>query len=142
MDNFRISVKSFIVNDRDELLLVKRENGDTHCPGIWEIPGGRIELGEDPFEGLKRETKEETGLDVEVLNPLEIQHFTREDGQKITMIIFLCRPASDSVNLSEEHTDHEWSGLDVALSKLHHAYHDTMRIYKTHFRNKVSDNGK
>lgn len=137
MDSFRIAVKSFIVNDKDELLLIKRESDDSHCPGVWEIPGGRIEPSEDPFEGLRRETKEETGLDVEVLNPLKVQHFVRDDGQKITMIIFLCRPVSDSVNLSEEHTDYEWSDLDDALSKLHPAFHDEVRIYKTYFKNKV-----
>jgi len=30
-----------------------------HKPGTWDIPGGRLELGEDPFLGLKRETHEE-----------------------------------------------------------------------------------
>ena len=141
MENSGIAVKSFIVNDDNELLLIKRGTKDPHAPGAWEIPGGRIEPGEDPFEGLKRETKEETGLDVEVLNPLKVQHFARDDGQKITMIVFLCRPVSDSVNLSEEHTDYEWSDLDAALSKLHPAFHDEVRIYRTYFRHKFSGNG-
>jgi len=133
MNNFRIAVKSFIVNNRNELLLIKRRDNDPHTPGAWEIPGGRLELGEDPFEGLKRETKEETGLDVEVLNPLKVHHFTREDGQKITMITFLCKPVSNSVNLSKEHTNYLWAGLDNAISKLHSAFHEEVKIFKNNF---------
>lgn len=36
MDEFRISVKSFIVNGREELLLLKRAEEDPHRPGAWK----------------------------------------------------------------------------------------------------------
>lgn len=133
MDNFRIAVKSFIVNDKGELLLIKRRDNDLHKPGVWEIPGGRLELGENPFDGLKRETKEETGLDIEVKNPLRIHHFTREDGQKITMITFLCKPLSNSVNLSKEHTEFEWNPVNESVSKLHSAFHGEIEIFRKLF---------
>ena len=57
MDKFRIAVKSFIMNSENKLLLIKRRSNDVHKPGQWDIPGGRLELGEDPFLGLKRENK-------------------------------------------------------------------------------------
>ncbi len=133
MDNFRIAVKSFIVNEKGELLLIKRRDNDPHKPGVWEIPGGRIDLGEDPFEGLKRETKEETGLDVEVLNPLKIHHFTRDDGQRITMITFLCKPVSSTINLSKEHTEFLWTNMDESISKLHSAFHKEVEIFRKFF---------
>lgn len=136
MDNFRIAVKSFIVNERGELLLIKRGGNNPHKPGVWEIPGGRLEPMEDPFEGLKREIKEETGLDVEVMNPLRIHHFTRDDGQKITMITFLCKPVSGSVNLSNEHTEYLWIEMDNSFSKLHPAYHEEVEIFKKFFSKK------
>jgi len=56
MDNFRVAAKSFVIKD-NHLLLIKRRPNDVHKPGVWEIPGGRLEPGENPFEGLKRETK-------------------------------------------------------------------------------------
>jgi len=133
MDNFRIAVKAFIVNDKGELLLIKRRGSDPHKPGVWEIPGGRLELGENPFDGLKRETKEETGLDIEVKNPLRIHHFTRDDGQKITMITFLCKPLSNSVNLSKEHTEFEWNPFNESVSKLHSAFHGEIEIFRKLF---------
>lgn len=110
--NFRIAVKSFIVNNENKVLLIKRRSNDIHKPGQWDIPGGRLELGEDPFLGLKRETKEETNLDIDIVSPLHVQHFTRDDGQKITMLIFLCKPTNNNLKLSEEHTDYSWINLN------------------------------
>tara|TARA_Y100000310_G_scaffold105664_2_gene104165 strand:+ start:20993 stop:21400 length:408 start_codon:yes stop_codon:yes gene_type:complete len=109
-NNFRIAVKSFIVKDNNVLLLKRRPN-DPHKAGKWDIPGGRLELGEDPFTGIKRETKEETDLDIDIHMPLDIHHFTRDDGQKITMLIFLCNPTTENIKISEEHTDHRWQSL-------------------------------
>lgn len=134
MDEFRIAVKSFII-DNNRLLLIKRRDDDIHFPGAWEIPGGRLELGEDPFEGLKRETKEETGLDIDILNPLKIDHFTRQDSQKITMIIFLCKPLSNSIKLSQEHTEYVWIDINEAGSKINPKFHGVIEIYKKYFGN-------
>lgn len=88
---------------------MKRRVDEVHYAGKWDIPGGRLEIGESPFDGLKRETKEETNLDIEILLPIGIQHFTRDDGQKITMIIFLCKPLTDNLEMSkEQHTEYKW----------------------------------
>ena len=132
MDNFRIAVKAFIV-DNHKLLVLKREPSDIHLPNIWEIPGGRLQLGEDPFAGLKRETKEETGLDIDIIQPLTIRHFTREDGQKITMIIFLCRAMSTSMQLSKEHTAHDWIDLQQDNLKLSQWYNKEVHTYRKNF---------
>lgn len=122
------------MNDKNELLLIKRESKDPHCPGAWEIPGGRLELGENPFEGLKRETKEETGLDIRILNPLRVRHFTRDDGQKITLISFLCKPISSSITLSEEHVAYSWTSIEDAKLKLHPGFYLDVDLFEKHFR--------
>ena len=113
--NFRLAVKAFII-DHGKLLLLKRRSNDVHKPGAWDIPGGRLEPGESPFDGLKREAQEEAGLDINIESPLDVHHFTRDDGQKITMIIFLCSLGTDrEINLSEEHQEYKWvevSGQD------------------------------
>lgn len=134
METFRIAVKSFIVNEKGDLFLIKRRENDPHKPGVWEIPGGRLEQGESPFIGLKRETKEETGLDIEILHPLTIHHFTRDDGQTITMIVFLCKPLSGEVTLSKEHTEYVWSSLENSLSLLDPRLHEDVRLVKNKLR--------
>lgn len=135
MENFRVAVKAFIVNPNGELLIIKRRENDVHKPGVWDIPGGRLELGENPFEGLKREAKEETGFDIDILNPLRVRHFTSDDGQKITMLVFLCKPSSEEVELSGEHTEFLWIPIDIAKEKLTKEFHEEVDIYKKYFSN-------
>lgn len=131
-NNARLAVKAFIINNK-KLLIIKRVSNDSHSPGVWEIPGGRLELGEDPFEGLKRETKEETGINIEIKNPLAIDYFTRDDGQKITMIIFLCSTNDKEIKLSEEHDEFAWADLEEAKKRLHKAFHKNIDLFNQYF---------
>ena len=73
------------------------------------------------------------GINVDVLNPLKIHHFTRDDGQKITMITFLCKPITNLVDLSEEHTEYIWCNIEESFSKLHPAFHEELKIIKKYF---------
>jgi ADP-ribose pyrophosphatase YjhB (NUDIX family) len=64
-----IAVGAVVVKD-GTLLMVRRKNEPGQ--GLWSIPGGRLELGEYISAAVAREVKEETGLDVEVLELLGI----------------------------------------------------------------------
>ena len=57
-----VSVCGLIENDEGKILLVKNPVRG------WEIPGGQVEVGETITEALKREVKEESGIDVEIGN--------------------------------------------------------------------------
>ena len=96
-----------VVIDRHRALLIRR--GSEPLKGEWSIPGGMLELGEELAEGVRRELKEETGLEVE---PLEIvaafDRITRE-GKRVkyhyVIVDYVCRrkrgrlkPASDVVD--------------------------------------------
>ena len=58
-----IGVGAIIMN-RNKMLIVKRANEP--AKGLWSVPGGVVELGEQLYEALKREVKEETGLEVDI----------------------------------------------------------------------------
>lgn len=131
-----LAAKAFIVNGEGKLLIIKRRENDAQQPSTWDFPGGRLDHGESPFEGLKRETKEETNLEIDIKNPIRVHHFTRDDGQQITMINFLCRPLSNDVKLSEEHTEYEWAELDKAFSKIHPSFKEDIEIFKNYFSEK------
>ncbi|MFC2135647.1 NUDIX domain-containing protein [Bacteroidota bacterium] len=128
MVDFRIATKSFVVKD-GKLLVLKRASDDVQKPNIWEIPGGRLELGEDPREGIKRETKEETGIDIEILHPINVRHFVRDDGQTITMLIFLCKALHDNVKISGEHSEFDWVPLENCKDKLTDFFHKELDIF-------------
>ena len=58
-----------VVVDNGRALLIRR--GNEPLLGQWSIPGGTLELGETLAEGTAREVKEETGLEVNVLDMIE-----------------------------------------------------------------------
>lgn len=66
-----VAVGAVVLNGVDEVLLVKHlpERGG-FWQGRWICPGGKLGLGEQIVEGIRREVAEETGLAVELLDPL------------------------------------------------------------------------
>ena len=127
-----IAAKAFIVNDDREVLLIKRRPDDPHRPEEWEVPGGRLDPGEHIFDGLKRETKEEAGLDISIQSPLREHKFTRDDSQMIRMLTFLCmlHESGQPVRLSEEHTEHAWLGLEEAKKRIAEEFHEEIDVLK------------
>ena len=61
VDEIVIRVKALIINSKDEILL-------GHCHKTYQFPGGHLEENENPEEGLKREVKEETGIEIKEIN--------------------------------------------------------------------------
>ena len=59
------TASALCVDERGRLLLARR----AHDPdeGLWDVPGGFLEEGEHPLDGLRRELREETGLEIEPL---------------------------------------------------------------------------
>ncbi len=126
--NFRVAVKAFIVKN-NKLFAIKRAADEVQAPNIWEIPGGRLELGEDPILGLMREIREETGMYVEAIYPMSVRHFIRDDGQIITMLIFLCKPKSEFAKLSDEHSQFDWLDIETCKDKLSNFFHEEVDTY-------------
>jgi len=103
-----------------QVLIIKRAKDD-HWPNFWEIPRGGVEDKEKIKQGLLREVKEETGLDVEILKYFnKFNYVTKENGiiKKIsTQYNFICIPKNDEldpkVKLSFEHQDFKWISHDA-----------------------------
>jgi len=66
-----VAVGAIVEDDGGRILLVKHkpERGG-FWQGEWICPGGELELGERIGDGIKREVKEETGLEIELVKPL------------------------------------------------------------------------
>ena len=65
---------AIIINSEREVLIALRQ-AHQHLGGLWEFPGGKVELGEASSEALRREVKEELGLVVVKAVPLiEVSH--------------------------------------------------------------------
>jgi len=98
---FYFAQKAFIV-DNGKLLVVRKSMDDPHNPGRWEVPGGRMNFGEDVDEHICREVKEEVGLAVIPGRPFYLWQWQlerhKDHGEKLNIQIVavarLCRPLS------------------------------------------------
>jgi 8-oxo-dGTP diphosphatase len=77
--------------DDDGRVLVQRRPEGKSMAGLWEFPGGKVELGELPENALVREVQEELGLGLQ-LGDLEPVCFARDaiGDQNLVLLLYLC----------------------------------------------------
>lgn len=109
MKTKQVAVGGLILRKDKKFLLTQRSLQEDFLPGAWELPGGGSEYGETPEQALRREIKEECGIDITVRVPLATAQYFMGDTQHIE-IIFLCTMSKDdqSVQLSDEHDAFAW----------------------------------
>ena len=98
-------VKGIIRKNGRFLVLVKQN-------GKLDLPGGRVENGETVQSALQREITEETGLKVEIHNPVEEWSFYKTPNQLIKGITLACAYLDGNVKLCEEHKHYFWARID------------------------------
>jgi len=74
IDYIGVSVGATIVNDRQEIFLSKRSQNTTNEKGCWEKPGGKVDFGETLQDAIRREIREEYGVDIELIHQLPAQN--------------------------------------------------------------------
>lgn len=84
---FTVTAGALIFNDAGQILLLKHR---FRAGSGWGIPGGFIELGEQPEQALRRELREEIGLEVSHVEIFTARSFKRP---RQVEILFRCRPS-------------------------------------------------
>jgi len=86
-----VAVGAVITDGKDRVLLVKhkpRRGG--FWKGKWICPGGKLELGESIEDGIRREVKEETNLDIKLTSPLTpFDRIVKADGVTELHVIYI-----------------------------------------------------
>jgi len=108
----QVAMKGVIVHDSRVLILRESATyGDGTQRGRYHMPGGRINPGENFEDGLRREIKEETGLEVKVEYPIYVGEWRpviRGVPHQIVATFLVCKSKTDKVRLSSEHDDYKW----------------------------------
>lgn len=101
----QLVVTAAVIEQENTVLIAQRKPG-SHLALKWEFPGGKLEWGEDPRDGLKREIREELGIEIEVGDVVEVVSHTYEDRQ-IVLIAYKCRYVRGTVQMLDVH-DVRW----------------------------------
>src|SRR5690349_399940 len=104
-----VIVAAVITNDRGQALLIQRR--DNHH---WEPPGGVLELGESIEDGLRREVREETGLEIE---PVALTGVYKNMNRAIIALVFRCKTTGGQLATTEETEAFRWS-TETAIHQL------------------------
>lgn len=104
---YSLSVKVLILNEAGECLLIKRSMNSKGNPGKWDFPGGKVDARENIEQGLLREVREETGLNISLQRILGAAE-SESPSKRVAYLIFEGRLKSGQVRLSSEHDDFIW----------------------------------
>ncbi len=116
-----ITVKGVVFNSKNEVLLIRRSKDDPTNSGKYDLPGGTIEKDETVKETVSREVKEETGIDVEVGELIDVVEFPKDSKlfkEEKRGLRYICYAENEEIQLSDEHYGADWFPIDVAIETL------------------------
>jgi 8-oxo-dGTP diphosphatase len=124
-----LGVGAVVWNDEAEVLLIRRSKPPRL--GEWSLPGGKVEFGETLRAALLREVREETGLDVQIVDLLDTAEiiFDAEagtDDAHFVLVDFTVRAVSGTLAAGSDADDARWFSLD-AIADLH-LWSETRRV--------------
>ena len=91
-DYIGVGVGALILDEAGRIFLSQRGPLAKNERGLWEIPGGGVEFGETLADALRREMREEYGIEIEVGDLLDVvDHILPAEGQHWVSPTFICR---------------------------------------------------
>ncbi|KAI7751893.1 hypothetical protein M8C21_002620 [Ambrosia artemisiifolia] len=98
----QVGVGGFVMNDKNEVLVVQEKHCAPELSGLWKLPTGFILESEEIFSGAVREVKEETGIDTEFLEVIAFRHAHNVAFEK-SDLFFICmlRPVSSEIKIDD-----------------------------------------
>lgn len=108
----KVDVRAAVIDDDLRVLLVREASS-----GLWTLPGGWADLNESPSGNVRKEVREESGLEVEVVKLLacwdkDLQGHPRQPEQ-IYKLVFLCRRTGGRLQTNHETTGAEFFSADA-----------------------------
>ena len=123
---FPVSVKGVVLRE-DRVVLVRNRREE------WELPGGKLEVGEDPEDCVAREIEEELQLSVRADQLIDAWVYTIAEGTHVLVVSYGCSETRQRrAVLSDEHTRLEWIALaDVGGLQMPDGYKASIQRWAT-----------
>jgi len=103
---FKVTQNAVIKNQEGLILILK------HMSGNWLLPGGKINMGENFINGLRREIKEETGIENFKINKiLNIDSWIEDENGTYVVTFLVGAHNVPKIKLGDEHIEYAWVGL-------------------------------
>jgi mutator protein MutT len=116
-----ITVRAIIKQD-DKILLLRRSGDNPQFDHLYELPGGKVDFGEDPKAALQREVAEETGLELLTIQLSDVySRLDSSDPQKhyIALVFWADVHRGERISLDIEHDKYVWKKLsDIQLKDI------------------------
>jgi 8-oxo-dGTP diphosphatase len=109
-----VSVAAVISDSNGRALVIRRRDN-----GQWEPPGGTLEIGETIYAGLRREVKEETGLEVE---PESLAGVYKNMKAGVVALVFRCTVLRGTPHETQESSDVTWMTRDEIRERVVEAF--------------------
>ncbi|KQL43616.1 phosphohydrolase [Brevibacillus choshinensis] len=115
---FRVDVAYALITneDQDKVLIVRNIHSSS-----WSLPGGAVEIDESLSSAAMRETREETGIEVELIGISAVNEcFFEDKGEHVVFVTFKAKAKSADIMITRPHeiAEVKWVGLDEADQKM------------------------
>lgn len=122
-------VVAAVIRDGQGRVLLARRLPLAHLGGFWEFPGGGVEEGESPEQALKRELREELGVEVAVKTPITFAW--HQDEKRTVLLLFYQAEIIQGVPVGRQGQEVRWVGVDeVQAASMPPADQELLRLLK------------
>lgn len=118
----RLTAGAAILRDDKKILLIYGPKRG------WELPGGHVEEGESIYDALRREVKEESGIDIEIVCFCGV---SQEVNHSVLNTWWLAKPSSETIKTSDESLRVKYVDIEEAMNMI------TIENYKTELKHIV-----
>lgn len=116
-----LTVRAIIKQDQ-KVLLLRRAGGNPVYQGLYELPGGKVEFGEDPRAAIQREITEETGREVETLQLFDVHSeldVRDVQHQYIVLVFLVSLKPETTIEISTDHDKYAWKKVsEIQLNEV------------------------
>ncbi len=113
-----VGVGGVVIDSKGRASAAGETRARTVSQGEWSIPGGMLELGETILEGVRRELREETGIDAEVIELIEVfERIALDDAGRTqyhyVVLDYFCEPRSGEARAGSDAAEVAWAGEEA-----------------------------